>query len=138
MADLAIIPESGKKASTYRKRKAQHPLSAFNDRLDADGWFSPDTYGRDFASAGDFSAVYMFLVVDDWPDMRFHIAYVGMSTRLERRWATHPTLRKIRDRHEWVKRLFKPTPKALLRTEERRYIQEYLPPWNIIGRVPGQ
>lgn len=138
MAKLAIIPESGKKASTCRKRRAQHPLTVFNDKLDADGWLSPDTYGNDFAVAGDFSAVYMFLAVDDWSDIKFQVAYVGMSTRLASRWATHETLRKITARHDWVKRLFKPTPKEMLRAVERKYIQEYRPAWNIIGRVPGQ
>jgi hypothetical protein len=137
MADTAIIPESGQKA-TRHARRGSHPLSEFNAKMAADGWLSPDTYGRDFAVAEDFSAVYLFLAVDDFPDMRFQVAYVGMSTKLASRWATHETLRKIRGQHEWVKRLFKPTPRADLRCVERHYIRQFRPAWNIIGRVPGQ
>ena len=107
-----------------------------------DGWLSPDTYGKDFATAGDFSAVYLFMQVDfdlmEGRDYRQEIVYVGMSTNLERRWATHQTLRKIRAEGFWVRRMFKPTPRDLLRVEERRYIQKFRPRWNIIGKVPGQ
>jgi len=110
--------------------------------LDADGWLSPDTYGNDFATAGDFPAVYLFMQVDfdlfESRDYAREIVYVGMSTSLERRWATHQTLRKIKAEGLWVRRMFKPTPKELLRVEERRYIQQFRPRWNVIGRVPGQ
>ncbi len=121
-----------------KRKLSSHPMADFQRGLVADGWKSPDTYGNDFASAGDFPAVYMFLAVDDWPEMRFHVAYIGMSTKLASRWAAHPTLRKIERKTEWVKRLFKPTPMELLRSEERRYIQTFAPPWNIIGRVAGE
>jgi hypothetical protein len=109
-----------------------------NAQLAADGWLSPDTYSNDFADAENIPAVYMFLAIE-MPDMdSFHIAYVGMSTQLANRWAKHPTLRKIKKSGCYVKRLFKPTPREKLREEERRYIQKFTPPWNIIGRVPGQ
>lgn len=137
MADAATIPIPGQKA-TRRLRKAAHPLSVFNDWLEADGWLSPDTYGREFAVAEDFPAIYMFLAVDDFLEPKFHVAYVGMSTKLASRWAAHPTLRKISSETFYVKRLFKHTPKELLRAEERRYIRHFTPPWNIIGRVAGR
>jgi hypothetical protein len=107
-----------------------------------DGWLSPDTYGKDFAAPGDFSAVYLFMQVDfdlmEGRDYTQEVVYVGMSTNLERRWATHQTLRKIKAEGLWIMRMFKPTPRELLRVEERLYIQKFRPRWNIIGRVPGQ
>jgi len=125
-------------------RQMNKPISHFfaDCKLDADGWLSPDTYGREFATAGDFPAVYMFMQVDfdlmESRDYKREIVYVGMSSSLARRWAAHPTLRKIKAEGLWVKRLFKPTPEGILRAEERRYIQQFRPRWNVIGRVPGQ
>lgn len=120
------------------------PMSAFsiNDALEADGWLSPDTYGQDFSEAGDFPAIYMFMQVDfnqivDQDYVR-EIVYVGMSTRLSERWTAHETLRKIRTEGLWIKRLFMPSPKNTLRSKEQKYIRQYRPRWNIIGRIPGQ
>lgn len=133
------MPESlAHSTRTIVERRWEHPLTRLIAELEADGWLSPDSYGKDFAVADDIPAVYMFLAVDDYPDGPFEIAYVGMSTKLANRWATHQTLRKIRDRHEWVQRLFKPTPREALRSVERHYIRHFRPAWNIIGRVPGQ
>jgi hypothetical protein len=121
---------------------SKKPKTDVADALEADGWLSPDTYGRDFSVPGDFPAVYLFMQVDFDLNLgrnyRREIAYIGMSTKLASRWATHETLRKIRAEGLWIKRMFKPTPKEMLREEERRYIQQFLPRWNVIGRIPGQ
>jgi hypothetical protein len=112
-------------------------LAKLNEALDSDGWLSPDTYCKNFAVAENITAVYMFLAVDMDDMTRFHIAYVGMSTALKNRWATHQTLREIKRTGWHVKRLFKPTPAAELRAVERGYIQKYNPPWNISGKARG-
>ena len=135
---MQALPNRGHIVET-RKKYAYEDLSHW---LEVDGWLSPDTYGGEFGSSGDFPAVYMFMQVDfnltKTRMYRREIVYVGMSTRLAIRWAHHPTLRKINDEGLWVKRLFKPTPRESLRSEERRYIQQFRPRWNVIGKVPGQ
>ena len=80
------------------------------------------------------SAVYMFLAIDIDEPERFHVAYVGMSTRLAARWATHQTLPAIKSQGWYVRRLFKRTETKKLREVEHHYIAKFDPPWNIIGR----
>lgn len=115
----------------------RHPLSTLSAELADDGWLSPDTYSRNYAEAAVESAVYLFLAIDIENPERFHIAYVGMSTRLAARWATHETLRAIEHQGWYVRRLFKRTDRKSLREVERCYIEKFDPPWNIIGRKRG-
>ena len=128
---------SNDKAWVSRFKKLQREYAKFSDQLSDDGWLSPDTYGKDFAAAENIPAVYMFLASDDFGLAGFHIAYVGMSMRLKSRWATHPTLRLIQDRHHHVKRLFRPVAPCDLRDVERKYIRQFNPPWNLSGKVRG-
>lgn len=119
------------------RKVKDHPLARMTAELEGDGWLSPDSYGRDFATAEDVPAVYLFLAIDMEDMERFHVAYVGMSRAVRRRWATHPTLREIRKSGWYVKRLFKPTNPDILRETERGYIQKFDPPWNLAGRRRG-
>ena len=105
--------------------------------MEADGWKTPDTYGREFAAFGSFSAVYLFNRMGICDDYSFVVAYVGMSTNLIQRMTGHPVLAEISADRIYVQRWFKPTPRDLLREVERHYIQKFNPPWNIVGKKRG-
>lgn len=102
-----------------------------------DDWQSPDTYSKFFAPVTDGPAVYLFTLHDRTDCQRALVAYVGMATRLCRRFAAHEVLRELRATDYWVMRWFKSTPIAYLRARERRYIGQFDPRWNIIGRRRG-
>jgi hypothetical protein len=105
--------------------------------LTAQGWRSPDTYGQYFEPAGEFPAVYLFSIFDPEDFDRTLIAYVGMSRALERRWAKHNILPEINASRYWPKRWFKRVDTRALRSVERDLIQQFDPPWNIVGRRRG-
>jgi hypothetical protein len=99
-------------------------------------WKTPNSYAKEFAPLGDFSAVYMLVVHEDWRSgMGFQIAYVGMSARLSKRFHSHSALDHIRSTKKYCQIWFKPIDKSHLREEERRLIREYDPPLNLIGKV---
>ena len=103
-----------------------------------DGWCSPDTYCNFFAPFIDNSAVYLFLLHRRSDDYRTAmVAYVGMSTRLTQRMASHDVLPELYTPDCWPMRWFKPTPAEKLRETERKYIVRFDPPWNIVGQRRG-
>lgn len=134
MADLSTYPDSGDKSKTS--------FLAFNyldlrQELEREGWRTPDCYSRSFDAEGDFSAVYLFMLVDRDGYERAMPAYVGMSTRLSQRWAGHPILTELEDLDQWVQRWFIRVSRPDLRSVEKAHIQRFDPPWNIIGRTRG-
>ena len=105
--------------------------------LGADGWRTPDTYSAHYEPLTDEAAVYLFRAFDQvWFDRAF-IAYVGMATNLQNRLSGHEVLSKVRRAGFYVQRWFKPVPTAELRSTERKIIEKYDPPWNLIGRRRG-
>lgn len=102
-----------------------------------DGWWSPDTYARHFRELPTRPAVYVLMPYCREFYARAFVAYVGMSIDVQRRLAGHEVLREIKSPSVWVKRWFKPTPTPALRDVERRYIQRFDPPWNLVGRKKG-
>lgn len=106
-------------------------------RLLGDGWVSPDTYCNYFAPLIKGPAVYLFLLHKDFEFNEAMVAYVGMSTRLSQRIATHNILPELKAPGFWPQIWFKPTPKPELRSVEAQYIASFDPPWNIQGKVRG-
>ena len=110
--------------------------------LATDGWRSPNTYCNYFGVLEDISAVYLLLLhkpeAKGWPGYDFAmVAYVGMSTRLKSRLATHDVIPKIETPDVHVMRWFKPTPTEALRETERHFIRHFNPPWNLVGKTRG-
>ena len=105
--------------------------------LIVDGWNSPDTYDNCFESLSDGSAVYLFQLYRRRDYKTAIVAYVGMSTKLSQRLASHNLLPKLATPKIWPMRWFKLTPAQNLREVERKYIAHFNPPWNIIGRRCG-
>lgn len=111
-----------------------HPLKC---RLIESGWRSPDTYDNCFSPVTEESAIYLFLLHErQWHSKAF-VAYVGMSQNLCRRLSGHEILRVLYQPGFWPQRWFLPTPADNLRSLERRYIEQFDPPWNIVGRKRG-
>lgn len=116
---------------------------ALKRNLISQGWHTPDTYGNEYESPKNQSAVYLFLLHGWVDDEDFHdfgkaiVAYVGMSARLKQRWQTHNVLRDLRASGRYIQRWFQPVPKVDLRERELILIKEYEPPWNIQGRKRG-
>ena len=111
--------------------------------LVSDGWKTPNTYDNCFEYPINGPAVYLFLLHGWDTQADFHnfdkamVAYVGMSKRLSRRWATHVVLREIQATGRYVQKWFIPTPCVDLRERELSLIQRFDPPWNIQGRKRG-
>ena len=102
------------------------------------GWRTPDTYGKEFAAAGDFPAVYLFLLHETEYYNHGMVAYVGMSKMLAQRWCGHDILRQLPSSFDWYRqRWFILTAEDALRDVEKHYIQKYNPPWNIVGKARG-
>ncbi len=102
-----------------------------------DGWLTPNTYSPHFATIENIPAVYLFLMYREFEFDKALVAYVGMSTKLQQRIATHNILPLIETPEFWVMRWFKPVDRAELRKTEARYITQFDPPWNTIGRPRG-
>lgn len=126
--------DSTSRSNTHKLTYGYRPL---RDSLEASGWRTPQTYCNFYADAGDFPAVYMFMLVDQWDYKIARPAYIGMSTRLAQRWCGHEILRDLEAQGLWVQKWFLETPKAELRKVESALIKKFDPPWNIIGRTRG-
>lgn len=96
-------------------------------------WKTPNTYGRDFEPLGNFPAVYAIASFDEKYNCR--IAYIGMSAKIAKRFNNHHALEHVRQKSAYYQIWFKPVAAEDLRKEERRLIQEYDPPLNLIGKV---
>lgn len=107
------------------------------DLLIDDGWRSPDTYCNYFEPITSDPAVYLFLLHRRGEYDKAFVAYVGMSIKLNQRMRGHPILVELNADDYWPMRWFKPTPKPELRDVERKYITQFNPPWNIVGRPKG-
>lgn len=107
------------------------------DGLEREGWETPQTYCNSFGEAGDFPAVYMFVLVDHMNMKISRPAYVGMSTRLSQRWSGHEVLSELEDMDAWVQRWFLRVPRCKLREVESFNINKFDPPWNVIGKKRG-
>ena len=105
--------------------------------LESDGWKSPDTYCNHFAEPSAISSLYLFMMIKTECFDEALVAYVGMSTNLEKRWNGHEILTQITKPGVFIKRWFKPTPVDKLRSTEKSYIHQFNPPWNVIGRPRG-
>jgi len=105
--------------------------------LEGCGWRTPQTYCNKFSAAGDFPAVYLFLLVDIKETKAARPAYVGMSTRLAQRWSGHPILHELSGMNLWVQKWFLRQPKRDLRSVEAVNIERFDPPWNVNGRRRG-
>lgn len=129
----------------YKSPKAINWYEArpFQENLATLGWHTPDTYDVWCDLPTDEPAVYLFFVYGcepkyGTPDFeRAFVGYVGMSKRLKRRWACHPTLREIDRQSPYLQRWFLRTDVGELRAKERALIEEFDPPWNIQGRSKG-
>ena len=129
----ALISPEGDSANYYMT--IDYP--ALRDRLACEGWRTPQCYSNSFDSAGDFPAVYMFILVNSETFLTARPAYVGMSTRLAQRWTGHPVIAQLDSLGPWVQRWFLRVPKQQLRSVEAANIQRFEPPWNVIGRRRG-
>ena len=119
--------------------KAQQFRGLSNLRLDLvrEGWRTPDTYSNDFAQITNRSAVYLFLLINQDGYDKAMVAYVGMSTKLLQRLTGHSILAEIDTPGYWPMRWFKPVAAKDLRSVEAKYITQFDPPWNVIGRPRG-
>lgn len=113
-----------------------HIFCDLRDRLIGDGWLSPDTYAKHYCDLGQFSAVYIFTISDVMLE-RSLIAYVGMSENLKGRITSHNILPELRLSQYVVMTWFQKHPVENLRMVEDGYIQNFDPPWNILGRKRG-
>lgn len=117
--------------------------SALRRQLVSSGWKTPNTYDNCYSPPIDGAAVYLFLLHARDTTDGFHdfdsaiVAYVGMSRRLQQRWAGHEVLREIQSIGNYVQQWFLPTRRADLRTNEAILIKKFDPPWNIQGRERG-
>lgn len=107
------------------------------DDLKKEGWRTPQTYCGSFDEAGNFPAVYMFLLLDHETYSKCAVAYVGMSKRLLARWHGHNILPQLEGSKYWTQKWFKRVLPADLRAVEAQYIERFDPPWNIIGKRRG-
>jgi len=103
----------------------------------ADGWFTPNTYSGHYRQITDGPAVYLFLMLDRESYSSALVAYVGMSTRLRARLASHNIMPMLESDEYFTMRWFKPTNRHDLRKVEGAYIRRFDPPWNISGRERG-
>jgi hypothetical protein len=110
---------------------------SLKDELQSDDWFSPDTYCNFFKEVTEGPAVYLFLLHKTETYTDALIAYVGMSTCLDQRLASHNILPDLHKPGFWPMRWFKPIAEQNLRGVERDYIRKFDPPWNIVGRKRG-
>jgi hypothetical protein len=123
--------------SVFKPNYLTADYNSLRDSLESRGWKTPQTYAKSFDCAGDFSAVYAFLLVDRWDFSLARVAYVGMSTRLSQRWSGHSVLSELNEFDDWVQKWFLRVPEDELRATEAKYINEFDPPWNVIGRKSG-
>lgn len=112
------------------------PHREVRERLVDDGWRTPNTYGNEFADIADFSAVYLFLLVDE-DFSRSLVAYVGMSKSLEKRMIGHSIMADLKNQDGWPMTWFKRVNVPALRRVEASYIKKFDPPWNLAGRKRG-
>lgn len=110
---------------------------ALKDGLAADGWRTPDTYGREYKAVPASAGVYLFLLYTDEFFHKAQVGYVGMSVDIRRRWTGHEILAQMVDAGRWTQRWFKPISAEDLRRTEASYIVKFNPPWNINGRPRG-
>lgn len=101
------------------------------------GFASPDTYDNCFEQAIEGPAVYLFLTHDRETYTKAFVSYVGMSTCLTQRLSGHNILPLLDRQSLWTMIWFKPVEAQLLRDIERKYIEKFDPPWNVIGRRRG-
>ena len=109
----------------------------FRAELVSDGWRTPNTYCREFASPTNIPSIYLFLLVNDQYFDKAFVAYVGMSTKLLQRLTGHPVWAEMDQPGYWAMQWFKPTERADLRAVECGYIAKFDPPWNINGKPRG-
>lgn len=102
-----------------------------------DGWLSPDTYSRHFASLIDGPSIYLFLLYQKEDFRTGLVAYVGMSKNVRQRVTNHNILPELWSSGYWPQRWFRPTPEHDLRDAELEHIHRFDPPWNIAGRRRG-
>lgn len=105
--------------------------------LEGDGWVSPNTYCTRFSPLVNKPAVYLFHLIKTCDYLEGLVAYVGMSSRLKQRIASHNILPELDAPGFWVKVWFKPVAAPDLRKIEASYIAQFDPPWNIQGRRRG-
>lgn len=120
-----------------RAKRKTTQLGRLQAALVEDGWRTPNSYGKDFAVLPRESGVYLFLVGRDFWFEEGLVAYVGMSRNLVQRLTAHPTKSEIDRAAAWVLTWFKTVPAGDIRSVERQYIQQFDPPWNIVGRRRG-
>lgn len=118
----------------------QHPWPIILE-LAENGWRTPDSY-RWFESPPDAPGIYLFLRISGLfePDKRAsRVMYVGMSTCIAQRLTGHPIPPQIRldQSHEMLATWFRRFPANQIRAREREHIRRFKPPFNIIGRAPG-
>lgn len=100
------------------------------------GWRTPNTYCNLYRSIEAIPAIYLFLVVERPKFDRALIAYVGMSKNLKRRMGSHEILDQLPS-SRWTMTWFLPVRPDDLRKMEKKHIEEFDPPWNIVGRKRG-
>lgn len=123
-----------------RKLRISEDLSrtlALKDGLAADGWRTPDTYGREFEAVPSSPGVYLFMLYADEFFHKAQVGYVGMSIDIRRPWIGHEILSQMGGAGRWTQRWFKPVRASELRRAEAAYIVKFNPPWNINGRPRG-
>lgn len=106
--------------------------------LIADGWQSPDTYDKHFAPLPQSAGVYILLAIQLSPleadYMKTKIAYIGMSTNLEKRLSPrHQAMACIQEGKYFAKRMFKECGKSELRKLEAELIRRFDPLLNVMG-----
>ena len=124
---------------------ARRKLSAWPlvEDLIVEGWQTPQTYSNHFSYVPEDSGIYAFIRIQglrvDEP-MEATVLYVGMSRCLAKRVAGHEILRKIREDlgDPYVQTWFRCYSVETIREAERKHIQRFRAPYNIVGRVRGE
>lgn len=122
-------------------------MSQPKEITDLTGWKTPNTYdGDDLGDLPRGPGVYLLIrtsIVQDrsakWGQRIVrHVLYVGMSNNVSRRITTHEIIKALARKRDFVEVWFKRCPAARLRIREKKLIQEFDPPYNIIHRVRGE
>lgn len=92
--------------------------------FDTEGWFTPNTYDKNFKAATATSGVYMLIAIN-LDTMDKQILYVGSAKNLLQRYSKHEVMRVASNYHEYIRFYFKETENYI--SEEIALIKKFKP-----------
>ena len=121
----------------------EHPYSNFINYWIDIGWKTPHTYDKHFSQLPHDSGVYFFLLANFDPLVENpklpKILYIGQSGCLYKRHTNHEVKSiiksQISDNYDFLQLWFKELPYDLIKSEEKKLISTYNPPFNLVHRT---